>query len=332
MSYLTISNWNDFTARPGNRRGEMCFVSPVLRTPSPWTELVPTWNIRAATNAGFQFEFRPVYGDRPSDFFHLGHWTAHPDATRPRHSVNGQSNEIGRVLTDTLVVADPCRYLEIRITVFDPGRTHAHPPVEYLGLDLFDASRPISLNAAFDAARPTEIAVPQRSQLAHPNGRDWCSPTSVSMVLAYWAAILRRPELNLDLADVAAGVNDPDWPGTGNWAFNAAFAGKFPGMRARVTRLPDVRALQRWLRAGIPVAVSVSFNLLNGRLNDDGTGHLIVCVGTTGDGQFLVNDPFADLTRGESVRRVVSRDTLARAWGRSRGVVYLIYPETWATP
>ena len=55
------------------------------------------------------------------------------------------------------------------------------------------------------------------------------------------------------------------------------------------------------------------------------TGHLVVLVGVTGDGDAVVNDPAAE-TNGE-VRRVYDRTQFERAWlGGSGGVVYVIHP------
>jgi len=52
------------------------------------------------------------------------------------------------------------------------------------------------------------IPTPERSQLGYPKELGWCSPTSISMVLARWAEILHRPEMNLTVPEVAAKVYD----------------------------------------------------------------------------------------------------------------------------
>ena len=46
--------------------------------------------------------------------------------------------------------------------------------------------------------------------------------------------------MNLTVPEVAAVVYDDSFAGTGNWPFNTAFAGSFPGMRSYVTRLDDI--------------------------------------------------------------------------------------------
>ena len=146
------------------------------------------------------------------------------------------------------------------------------------------------------------------------------------MVLSYWAKALHRPELDVAVPDVAKAIYDPNWPGTGNWPFNTAFAGRFDGMLAYVSRLDDLAELEEWIKAGIPVAISAPLDLLNGRPHKPGSGHLLVCVGFTEQGDVVVNDPFAHLEKGETVRKIYPRENVATSWATSHRTVYLIYP------
>ena len=110
--------------------------------------------------------------------------------------------------------------------------------LKYIGVSLLNTSVSTLETAAATESGPEMILpVPTRSQLDYAGGGAWCSPTSVSMVLSYWSMQLGRSDLNRDVPEVAAAVYDPGWPGTGNWSFNTAYAGSFPGMRAYVTRL-----------------------------------------------------------------------------------------------
>ena len=61
-----------------------------------------------------------------------------------------------------------------------------------------------------------------------------------------------------------------NWPGTGNWPFNTAFAGQLRGMRGFVKRLEQVFELEELVRAGVPPILSVSFDLLNEVQIDNG--------------------------------------------------------------
>jgi hypothetical protein len=62
----------------------------------------------------------------------------------------------------------------------------------------------------------TNLNVPQRSQLLPQyqglgyggGGEVWCSPTSTSMVMAYWSSVLKQANLNQTVPDTAAGTYD----------------------------------------------------------------------------------------------------------------------------
>ena len=93
------------------------------------------------------------------------------------------------------------------------------------------------------AAWGTTLAVPERSQMVYPNGGPvWCSPTSTSMVMAYWSEKLGEPALNRPVPEVAAAVYDVVYRGNGNWPFNTAYAGA-----ARAGRRTSV-GCRRWAR------------------------------------------------------------------------------------
>ena len=133
------------------------------------------------------------------------------------------------------------------------------------------------------------------------------------MVLAYWSQQLHRPELNHTVPETAKAIADGPRGDTGNWPFNTAYAGRYPGMRAYVTRLGDIAELEDWIAAGIPVIISVSSYLTSDRTSGPDNGHLIVCVGFTDKGDVVANDP------GVSVRTECARPAgLCAGEGRQR--------------
>jgi hypothetical protein len=201
--------------------------------------------------------------------------------------------------------------------------------LKFLALNFADTKSkpPTPLAPNRNAWRKT-IDVPLRTQSDFREGAKWCSPTGYSMILAYWARHLNRPELNLTVPETAARVFDPAWPSAGNWTFNTALGGHFPGMRSYVTRLTDISELEDWIEAGIPGACSLSYNRLKGQ-NKSGHGHLVVCVGFDKFGEIIVNDPGAE--RGQ-VRRTYSRQRFRAAWAESHNTVYLTYPEAAQIP
>jgi hypothetical protein len=134
--------------------------------------------------------------------------------------------------------------------------------------------------------------------------------------------------LDIAVPEIVAGVNDPQWPGTGNWSFNMAYAGSWPGLRGQVARLGDVSDLEIWLEHDVPVAASVAYGILKTGSREPDDGHLVVVTGIRDDGAVLVNDP------GSRVEpcRVVPRERFAEAWSVSRNTVYVIHPATMKIP
>lgn len=303
--------------------GERVLLSPEIATRLPWTELIASWNLEPKRRASLKVEVRGIYADHKTDFYTMGIWSS--SAQEPRRSIHEQKTSDGDVSTDTLVLRDACRRFEVRLTLDGPDSARAK--IKFLGFCLTDSSRtPPPLEPNRKAWGKT-IDVPERSQMTYPNGKVLCSPTTVSMLLAYWSDRLGRPELDHGVQQVTQEVFDQKWDGAGNWSFNTAFAGSMPGLRAYVTRFSDVSEIEDWIAAGIPVGLSVCYNKLRGR---DGppSGHLIVCVGFTPDGDVIANDPGTTL----NVRKTFSRERLIEAWKNSKNAVYLIYPERARTP
>ncbi len=326
--FLGWEHFDQWSREPVSGRAAWTRTSPPVVADLDWNEAVLSWNAETPPGTGLQFEIRRLAPPPQTGWYHLGHWAAAPTPSCPRESVPGQRDNHGAVHTDTLVLSAPARSAQIRVT-FTGGPDGAKPRLKFLGLSLRDnrlTPAPLPPNRT---AWGRELAVPERTQVIYPEGVSaWCSPTSLTMLLAFWAAELNRPELILEVPDVARAVNDPQWPGTGNWSFNVAFAGSLPGLRAYVTRLSDVAELEDWVAAGVPVAVSVSYNLLRGQPRDRDDGHLVVVRGFTPEGAVVVNDPGT----GREIRRVFPREALARAWAVSGRTVYLVHPERHPRP
>lgn len=326
--FLSWECFDLWQREPAATSASWTLTSPPVVADLDWNEAVLSWNAETPPGTGLQFEIRRTAPAPATGWYHLGHWTGAPTAACLRQSVPGQQDADGEVRTDTLVLTAPARDAQIRVT-FTGSPDGAVPRLKFLGLSLRDNRFEPEPLPPHRAAWGRELAVPERTQVAYPEGVSaWCSPTSLSMLLAFWGARLDRPELVLEVPAVASAVNDPQWPGTGNWSFNVAFAGSFPGLRACVTRLSDVAELEDWIAAGVPVAVSVSYDLLRGRPRERADGHLVVVRGFTATGDVVVNDPGT----GRDIRRVFPRENLARAWAVSGRTVYLVHPEGYPRP
>lgn len=293
-----------------------------------WAESVVSWNSGASFSLPIQIVLTPIGLTVPTGSYTLANWELSSDPDR-HFSGKAQKDSYGDLQTDTLVMNAPQRSLSISFEL--------SPPIESSSV----AIRLIAANfLRTKVVEPadlsdhkvwgkTPLGVPQRSQMSYENGDVLCSPTSVSMLLAYWAKKLNRPEIDHDVPEVAAGVFDKNWPGTGNWPFNTAYIGAIPGMRAFVDRMQGVSELEKWIEAGVPAACSVSYDLLRGKgrkgTND---GHLVVLVGFTKDGNPIVNDP----GRSTETRQIYLRKDFRDAWRTSKQTVYLAFPRGWHIP
>jgi len=253
-----------------------------------------------------------------------------------RHSVEGQRAGDWRVLTDTLqsigpVFADAYQY---RLTLLSKGKGRT-PGVRAIYVTASDSYR-----NGEALVRPDEIlwgedlSVPARSQMIHPNGGEvWCSPTSLSMVMAYWANKTGMRSLDQGVPTVARGTYDYVYRGNGNWPFNTAYAASY-GLKASVNRFSSLGQVERWIAKGVPVIASISWGRgeLTGAPIPASSGHLLVIRGFSEAGNVIVNDPAAGNNSG--VRRVYQRDEFRRSWfeSGSGGVAYLVRPEDWPVP
>jgi hypothetical protein len=325
--FVGIREFAGWTTEPVTGQNKQVHTSPEIDPGMTWDELIVSWNIPSSPTRYLTIEAQALYADRATKWYTMAHWSENP-ALHPRESVKKQKDTDGDVDTDTLVLTRPADRVRLRVTAGGADSAESGPPA-FLGVSFLSSKAAAKESGPNRRAWGSCIDVPRRSQLSYEGGKVWCSPTSTSMVIGYWAKRLKRPDLDRDVPAVAAGVNDPNWPGTGNWPFNTAYAGSLPGMRAYVTRLGGVHELEAWIRSGVPVVCSVSYRLLYGKENPEAGGHIVVCVGFTKKGDPIIHDPWARLERGDSVRQTIPRKNLAAAWAKSKNTVYLIHPETW---
>jgi hypothetical protein len=327
------------------------WVSPSVQPDASFTRLVASWNADtpAAGQLTVQAQATTAAGET-SDWYTLGVWAA-DDTYVQRTSVNGQSDHLGRVSTDTLnSQSSPFASFRLRVRVERAITDDPSPVVRSLGAEVSNytyavgqpASTPLSLDAV-------ELSVPPLSQEIHARqypqwgggGEAWCSPTSTEMVVEFWG----RGPASGDLAWVDPSYADPSvdfaarstydaaYRGTGNWPFNAAYAARF-GLDTFVTQLHSLAEAEQFVRAGVPLVASIASRPgeLDGFLFSGGTnGHLVVIVGFDASGNPIVNDPasWTDAT----VRHVYDRAQFERVWLRgSGGTVYVIHPPEVALP
>jgi hypothetical protein len=305
-------------------------TSPIIKTPIEWNEFVLSWNAVTPAGTWMQFDVQALQPGHKTKFYTMGIWSE--DTTKhERTTVRGQNDADAKVKSDTLVLNKKAGAIQVRITIHNAPDQPA-PELKSLGLSFLDTTVKVATLPPNKAAWGKILTVPEKAQNSYPQEKGWCSPTSLSMVLGHWSERLSRPEMAVDVPEVAASIYDPSFGGTGNWPFNTAFAGKFPGMRAYVSRFSDISELEDWIVAGLPVIISAPYDMLAPGRNKTGNGHLVVCIGFTENGDVVINDPATNLQKGQHVRHIYKRADVERAWATSHHTVYLVYQEGTTLP
>lgn len=188
------------------------WTSPPVAITFAATNAIASWTADTPSGTWVQLELRGVTTlGNTTAWYVMGRWAAGDD-TISRTSVNAQSDADGHIATDTFIAATghSLTSAQIRVTLYRRVGLSATPTVRSLGVVASSLPAPGSVVASTpQAAQGITLNVPQYSQDIHAGqypqwaggGESWCSPTSTSMVVAYWeradAGRLRvgRPEL-----------------------------------------------------------------------------------------------------------------------------------------
>jgi Peptidase_C39 like family len=317
------------------------WTSTWLSPGQPFTQLVPSWSARTPAGAWVQVLVRARdSAGHVSGFKDLGRWSS-GDRTFKRRSAGSQADAVAHVATDTLVAATGVRLTgyQVRVQLMrlpsgtTPTLAAVSEVVSLLPSVVPATSLPLSSTAV-------SLSVPGYSQMIHRGqdpeygggGEAWCSPTSLAMVLGYYGRLPGPASyswVSSSYADrwvnqVARLTYDYRYQGTGNWPFNTAVAARRL-TDAFVTRLSSLRMAERFVRAGIPLVVSIRFSRgqLAGAPISATAGHLVVLSGFTSTGNPVVMDPAA--ASDASVRHTYDRAQFERAWlGGSGGMAYVL--------
>jgi len=294
----------------GVKRAGNVLTGPETVAPA-FRELIPSWNAVTPPGSSLTLEVRAKQATGWTRWYSFGTWMS----AEGRSSLDGQKDAAGTLNTDTLSLTVPATAYQYRLTLRGSAQ------LSLLAFTTSDKSKERSASAPSDrTAWGKVLNVPQRSQMIYPGGGEvWCSPTSTSMILAYWGKTVTVPQ-------AAAATFDAAYDGTGNWPFNTAYAGS-QGLRAFVSRLPGLNEAERYISAGIPLAVSLGWKAgeLPGVAVPTSNGHLMVLVGFDAAGNPVLNDPAAP--SDATVRRSYPRAAFERLWQEhSGGVVYVMAP------
>ena len=284
---------------------------------------VASWNAITPPGSSVLIEVRVQFGARWSRYYRVGTWSSDP--ALPRTSFTTERDTDGHVNTDTLELTRMASALQLRVTL---SAKSASPVLTGLAAILSDSAQETRLapKPSSQAVWGKELAVPTLSQMIYKDGGEvWCSPTSVTMILAYWDALKKSNRAD-SVPTAAKAMWDPAYEGSGNWAFNAAYAGA-KGMKAYITRFSSLTDIEPFIARGVPLALSIGWELgtLHGAHILSSKGHIVVLRGFAKNGDPIINDPAASSNAG--VRTVYNRAQLERAWiAHSGGIVYVIEP------
>ncbi len=360
---ISGASWSSYSelksgARTGLKlgRGQVSLLKPRPRTvagkayeagtwTSPWstpgfdaTALIPTWEASTPGRSLVRVEVRAMGADGST-----GSWDTMADwalANRPvrRTTYSGQSDDLGRVSVDTWYAASSISAWQVRVTLMRPRGSTLAVSLERVGaVASADATAPRPTSTPGPGVG-TVLPVPTYSQMVHSGhypqwgggGEAWCSATSTAMVLGYYGISptptgIAAGHVDAVVDHTAKMVYDNGYRGTGNWAFNTAYAATLVAGDSSVTRMRDLREAEDYIAAGVPLVVSIAFgrNQLAGAPISASNGHLLVIVGFEADGDVVVNDP-AGATNAD-VRRVYDRAQFERIWiAASGGTAYVI--------
>lgn len=321
---------------------------------SPWrsagfsaTSLIPSWSIDTPAGTWARIDVRVRSGSKTGSWDTVARYST--DVARiKRSSYPAQTDDLAKLSTDTVLANKGKSFnrWQVRVLLMRHVAATKSPTLHAVnGVATNYTSRTVGTSKTIMTAGK-DLKVPQSSQMIHRGeypqwgggGEAWCSPTSTSMVMRYFArgpkpADYAWTKYADGFVDHAARYTfDHAYKGTGNWPFNTAYAAGY-SLDTFVTRLNSLRDAERFIKAGIPLVASIAFSKggLTGAPISSTPGHLLVIRGFTKGGNVIVNDPAAP--KNSTVRRVYKRAQLERAWLKgSGGVVYVIRPTSVALP
>ncbi|HYO52318.1 peptidase C39 family protein [Archangium sp.] len=308
-------------------------TSPVMTTSFGFREAIASWEAETPTGSWVETQIRVQISGVWTKWYNLGVWAADYSTVR-RHSAGSQSDTNAYVGIDTLVVNSKkaaATAFQVKVRLFSAnGIALSRVRASSVTVSTSPERSPV-LSVGNPAHWNQVLAVPECSQMVYPDGGQvWCSPTSTSMVLRYWAGDTGACETHVRAA--VGGVYDWIFGGHGNWPFNTAYAAS-KGLQSHVTRFTSMAQIEPWISAGVPAIISIAWGSgeLTGAPIPSSSGHLMVVVGFDASGNPVVNDPAA--STDAAVQRTYLRSEFETLWLRaSAGTTYLIYPASWPVP
>lgn len=269
--------------------------------PFPVNNVVPSWNVDMPTGTGIRIEVRAVNGGSSTAWYELAR-----QGTTSLGSNRTEEDGYGYIDWDTLATYSNWPRIEYRVTLFT-NTIGVTPTLRLMSLCYADDNYYIGYTPLPNPGVTTSLAVPWRSQYWSTLDPDEiCGPTSMAMAMAYNGC-------NLPTETVAAETYDSHNGAYGNWPFIAQEAAKY-GFKSYYSRSNGQQPLRDFFAAGVPVEIGMAYDageLTNSPIPST-SGHLVMCVGVTANGDYICTDSAGSDSRWDHV--VYLKDEIANVW------------------
>lgn len=310
LAPLTLGSGTQYVAGVGVRLAGSALSGSVnfagIDAPFATNNAVPSWNVDMPAGTGIRIEIRAVNGGSSTSWYEVAR-----QGTTPLAKKRTKSDKKGYIDIDTLMLNARWPRIEYRTTLYS-NTAGVTPTLRLMSLCYADTTTRIAFVAPPDPGVQVSLPVPWRSQYWVPGiGGVICGPTSMSMAEEFLG-------VNLPTETVAADCYDDYNKLYGNWPFICQAAAK-RGLKAFGFRCNNQAALRAELEAGHPVILSVAWGageLTNAPITSTG-GHLILCVGYTANGDYIINDPAGADSRWDHV--IYNKTQMAHVWGYHGG-------------
>ena len=312
------------------RRGAAAgwYVSQPARAPFRFTELLPSWNIALDEETqGYRIELR-VQDARSgawSPWFYFGTAGA-TDGSTTTAVINDDA--WGEVDIDYLLLKRPARAHQVKVTLYSAADGDSPlPAVKRIHAVVSNIEGDKALHRRVRGAMPrargdwaTTLTIPYRAQRWVDDrrlGGEICCPTCVAMVLESHGIEIGTMKASANALDHEHGIY-------GNWP-RAAQSVVRHGLASEVRRFRETDDLKPFIAAGVPVMASIRARpgeMQNARYKST-NGHLILIIGLTPEGDFIVNDPASPGAGGEEI--VYTDAEIRKAWFEKGGVGIVIW-------
>ncbi|MEO6711780.1 MAG: C39 family peptidase [Planctomycetota bacterium] len=292
------------------------YTSPVFDC-APFDECLVSWNARhsKATGFGVEISVARAADQTFSPWMWIGEWNV---SARPKELA--LEFEDAKIDVDTFTSRSTWSAVRLRVRVRASESGQLRFALERLSIvPTLRAEHAVSIaSTGKTLAISARLAVPFRSQRveAPALASRICSPTSLSMVLAYRG-------VDVPTSEVARRAYDPFHDIYGNWNRAIQTACSF-GVPGRLERIHDWHRAEELLAKGQPLILSIAAKAgqLHGAPYASTAGHLLVLCGFDEASRALVNDPAADTA--SAGQTAYSRDDLETVWMKRGGTAYVL--------